>query len=76
LLSKQNVPFRVKKERTTVEIYTKRYANIEEIPGSILKDCKVDDIMFKKDVFHPAIGEKFVIRELLLLAVKTELDPP
>jgi len=45
-----------RKEGSSIEIDTKRYAKVEKIPGGMLEDCKVlDGVMFNKDVCHPGM---------------------
>jgi T-complex protein 1 subunit gamma len=57
-----------KKEGTSVEIDTKRYAKVEKIPGGLLEDCKVlDGVMFNKDVCHPGMRREIRNPRVVLL---------
>jgi T-complex protein 1 subunit gamma len=57
-----------RKEGTSVEIDTKRYAKVEKIPGGMLEDCKVlDGVMFNKDVCHPGMRREIRNPRVVLL---------
>ena len=57
-----------RKEGTSIEIDTKRYAKVEKIPGGLLEDCKVlDGVMFNKDVCHPGMRREIKNPRVVLL---------
>ena len=57
-----------RKDGSSVEIDTKRYAKVEKIPGGLLEDCKVlDGVMFNKDVCHPGMRREIRNPRVVLL---------
>jgi T-complex protein 1 subunit gamma len=57
-----------RKEGSSIEIDTKRYAKVEKIPGGMLEDCKVlDGVMFNKDVCHPGMRREIRNPRVVLL---------